>query len=76
METVIVFFEKTDPVLGALYATIFTWGLTAFGASFVFLFKQIGILTPFFFLIWLLVKKIKFKIIKALFLQLLNKLKL
>ena len=27
-----------------------------------FLFKQIGILTPFFFLIWLLVKKIKFKI--------------
>ena len=27
----------------------------------VFLIKQIGILTPFFFLIWLLVKKIKFK---------------
>ena len=28
----------------------------------VFLFKQIGILIPFFFLIWLLIKKIKFKI--------------
>ena len=42
METVIVFFEKTDPVLGALYATIFTWGLTAFGASFVFFFKTMN----------------------------------
>ena len=29
---------------------------------FIFLFKQIGILIPFFFLIYLLVKKIKFKI--------------
>jgi hypothetical protein len=29
---------------------------------FIFLFKQIGILIPFFFLIFLLVKKIKFKI--------------
>ncbi len=28
----------------------------------IFLFKQIGILIPFFFLIWLLIKKIKFKI--------------
>ena len=28
----------------------------------VFLFKQLGILIPFFFLIWLLIKKIKFKI--------------
>ena len=27
-----------------------------------FLFKQLGILIPFFFLIWLLIKKIKFKI--------------
>ena len=39
METIIAFFENTDPVLGALYATIFTWGLTAFGASFVFFFS-------------------------------------
>jgi len=29
---------------------------------FIFLIKQIGILIPFFFLIWLLVKKIKYKI--------------
>jgi len=29
---------------------------------FLFLFKQIGILIPFFFLIWLLINKIKFKI--------------
>ena len=28
---------------------------------FIFLIKQIGILIPFFFLIWLLIKKIKFK---------------
>ena len=28
----------------------------------IFLFKQLGILVPFFFLIWLLVKKIKFRI--------------
>jgi ZIP family zinc transporter len=42
METIIAFFEKTDPVLGALYATIFTWGLTAFGASFVFFFKSMN----------------------------------
>ena len=28
----------------------------------IFLSKQIGILVPFFFLIWLLAKKIKFKL--------------
>ena len=28
----------------------------------IFLFKQIGILVPFFFLIWLLIKKVKLKI--------------
>ena len=36
--------------------------LNHFKYPFVFLFKQIGILIPFFFLIFLLVKKIKFKI--------------
>ncbi|MDB9746593.1 glycosyltransferase family 39 protein [Candidatus Pelagibacter sp.] len=35
--------------------------LDHFKYPFVFLFKQIGILIPFFFLIFLLVKKIKFK---------------
>ena len=36
--------------------------LDHFKYPFIFLFKQIGILIPFFFLIYLLVKKIKFKI--------------
>lgn len=40
LEQIIHFFENTDPVLGALYATLFTWGMTAVGASFVFLFKS------------------------------------
>ena len=31
-QEILLFFENTDPVLGALYATLFTWGLTAFGA--------------------------------------------
>ncbi len=42
----------------------------------IFLFKQVGILFPFFFLIWLLVKKIKFKLNikdkKLLFLLVIN----
>ncbi|WP_372769073.1 ZIP family metal transporter [Lutibacter sp.] len=39
MEQIIAYFESIDPVLAALYATLFTWGLTALGASLVFLFK-------------------------------------
>ncbi len=39
MQSIIEFFKSIDPVLAALYATIFTWGLTALGASLVFLFK-------------------------------------
>ena len=39
MDKVIEFFQNTDPVLGAFYATVFTWGLTALGASLVFLLK-------------------------------------
>ncbi|MBH45645.1 MAG: ZIP family metal transporter [Flavobacteriaceae bacterium] len=39
MNTLIDFFSSIDPVKGAFIATIFTWLLTAFGASFVFLFK-------------------------------------
>jgi ZIP family zinc transporter len=35
---VLAFFERTDPVLGALLATLFTWGLTAAGAALVFVF--------------------------------------
>ena len=42
MEQIIHFFEQIDPVLGAFYATVFTWGLTALGASFVFFFKTMN----------------------------------
>lgn len=41
-ETVLHFFEQIDPVLAALLATLFTWGLTALGASFVFFFKTMN----------------------------------
>ena len=39
MNALIDFFSNISPVKGAFIATIFTWLLTAFGASFVFLFK-------------------------------------
>ena len=39
LQQIIDFFESIDPVLGALYASLFTWVLTALGASLVFLFK-------------------------------------
>ncbi len=42
MESVIEFFQNTDPVLGAFYATVFTWGLTALGASLVFFIKSMN----------------------------------
>ena len=42
MNPIFVFFEETDPVLGAFYATLFTWGLTALGASTVFFFKKMN----------------------------------
>ena len=42
MDTIIEYFSSISPVKGALYATVFTWLLTAFGASFVFLFKTMN----------------------------------
>ncbi|MGV8945895.1 MAG: ZIP family metal transporter [Lutibacter sp.] len=39
MGQIIAYLESIDPILAAFYATIFTWGLTALGASLVFLFK-------------------------------------
>jgi|TARA_Y100000996_G_scaffold204267_2_gene160174 ZIP family zinc transporter len=42
MESIIEFFKNTNPVLGALYATLFTWGVTALGASLVFFVKQMN----------------------------------
>lgn len=41
-QAIIEFFESIDPILAALYATLFTWFLTAFGASFVFFFKNMN----------------------------------
>lgn len=42
MQQIIDYFESIDPILAALYATLFTWGLTALGASLVFLFKTMN----------------------------------
>lgn len=39
MDQVINYFESINPILAAFYATLFTWGLTALGASLVFFFK-------------------------------------
>jgi len=39
MEQLIDYFESINPILAALYATLFTWGLTAAGAALVFLFR-------------------------------------
>ena len=39
MNTIIDFFESINPITGALYATLFTWFLTALGASLVFFVK-------------------------------------
>ena len=42
LDTILEFFRNTDPVLGAFYATLFTWGLTALGASLVFFVKTMN----------------------------------
>ena len=42
MENLVQFFESLDPVLGALYASLFTWGITALGASTVFFVKTMN----------------------------------
>ncbi len=41
MDTIIDYFGSIDPILAAFFATLFTWGVTMLGASFVFLFKNI-----------------------------------
>ena len=40
MDTIISYLESIDPILAALYATLFTWLVTAIGAAAVFLFKE------------------------------------
>ncbi len=42
MNDIIAYLEGIDPVLAALYATLFTWGVTALGASLVFFFKKMN----------------------------------
>jgi len=42
MNTLIEWFEGMGPVLSALVATLFTWGMTAAGASLVFPFKTMN----------------------------------
>ncbi|MFZ4262960.1 ZIP family metal transporter [Sphingobacterium sp. HJSM2_6] len=42
MEGLIKYLETLHPVTAALYAGLFTWAVTALGASFVFLFKGIN----------------------------------
>jgi len=42
LDQVIAYLESIDPILAALYATLFTWGLTALGASLVFFFKKMN----------------------------------
>jgi len=39
LDSIIQYFESIDPVLAALYASLFTWILTASGAALVFFFK-------------------------------------
>lgn len=45
MNEIIEYFSQLDPVQGALYATLFTWGITALGASSVLLFKSMSRMT-------------------------------
>lgn len=42
IKNMLEFFQSINPVLAALLATLFTWGLTAAGASLVFFFKEIN----------------------------------
>ena len=36
------YFSNLSPILCTLIATLFTWGVTALGASFVFIFKKMN----------------------------------
>ncbi|WP_294820984.1 ZIP family metal transporter [uncultured Flavobacterium sp.] len=41
-DSIVQYFNSIPPVLAALYATLFTWGLTALGASVVFFFRTMN----------------------------------
>lgn len=40
LDSIIQYFESIDPILAALYASLFTWILTASGAALVFFLKE------------------------------------
>ena len=42
MNEIIEYFSKLDPIQGGLYATLFTWGITALGASSALIFKSMS----------------------------------
>ncbi|HSM64250.1 MAG TPA: ZIP family metal transporter [Gillisia sp.] len=42
LNNIIDYLEGIDPILAAFYATLFTWGVTALGASLVFFFKKMN----------------------------------
>lgn len=42
MHTLTDHFATLAPTVQALYATLFTWGVTALGASLVFFFKRVN----------------------------------
>ncbi len=42
LDEIIQYFESIDPVLAAFYASLFTWILTALGASLVFFLKKMN----------------------------------
>jgi ZIP family zinc transporter len=42
MSSIVSYFEGIHPITGALYATLFTWGVTAAGAALVFFFKTMN----------------------------------
>lgn len=41
-DAILAYLESVSPVVAALYATLFTWGMTALGAAVVFLIKKIN----------------------------------
>ncbi|MCF4100763.1 ZIP family metal transporter [Gillisia sp. M10.2A] len=42
MKDIVEYMGSIDPILAAFYATLFTWGVTALGASLVFFFKKMN----------------------------------
>lgn len=42
MDSIVNYLKSVDPILAALYASLFTWFITALGASFVFFFKTMN----------------------------------